>query len=116
MFEEATLYRQSEVPTVLTHHPDAKSDNCKGSDRAQRLSQLETVQYWHAAHATFVRQWVAPGYIKKQPPATCRRWFLYSEYKDGQGNNCYTQKSFRSLSDAVHYAEVVTTKLPLPGL
>lgn len=99
MLEETAPYRQAERPCSGKEQPNTCKDNL-----ALALSQFEVVLYWHQVHQCFIRQWLAVGYIKNKQATIFRRWFLYSEYQDGHGNNHYVQHLFKSLDDALAFA------------
>lgn len=107
MFEEATLYRRSEIPIPLIDQADTNS-------RSLKLSAFETVRYWHQRHHIWIRQWLATGTVKSEQAAGDKRWVLYSEYQNRQGNNAYLQKSFSSLESALAYSEsdILTMQFP----
>ena len=106
MFEEATLYSQSEIPISPTNHP---------SKPLSKLSEFEVVCYWHQRHQIYIRQWLTIGYVKSKPSGSRKRWFLYSEYLDRQGNNTYIKNSFSSLDAALQYAESNILTMQLSG-
>lgn len=100
MFEETMRHSEPEVAPSPQNIPNTTKDN-----RSLALSRFEAVFYWHPTHQRFIRQWLAQGYTKNKQTAIYRKWFLYSEYQDKQGNNHYVQHLFGSLDDALAYAE-----------
>lgn len=108
MFEEATLYRQSAIPTSLI-------DQAYTNNRSLKLSEFEIVRYWHQRHQIDIYQWLATGYVKSKQTGYCRQWTLYSEYQDRRGNNAYIQSTFSSIESALTYAESDLLTMHLPG-
>lgn len=116
MFEEATLYSHSEyrhsklsyseAPAIVANHIDSDS---------LILSAFEVVRYWQQRHQIWVHQWLAIGRVKSKQTGHNKRWFLYSEYSDKQGNSAYLQHSFGSLQSALAYAESEILTMRLPG-
>lgn len=104
MFEEATLYHQSEIPVTHADH----------SHHAHQLAAFEALRYWHPRHQIWIRQWLAAGLVKRGQSNCNKNWVLYTEYQDKLGNNTYTQNSFNQLKDALKYAEsdILLTQLP----
>ncbi len=135
MFEEATLYRSSQrhpsknktfdnsnlapSPTVITLLQKAFPVKKANQNLSLHLTQFKTISCWHDIHQCMIHLWIAPGKVKQKrhltdPIQVENKWFLYIEYKDKSGNNCYVQHSYRSSKDAIVYAETkaLTEKLP----
>ena len=111
MFEESTLYYQSEIPA-----PKTSPSNNDRTLRASKLSRFEVVPYWHTKHKIYVRQWLAAGSTIKKPSNSLKKWFLVTEYQDKQGNNFYVKHTFTSLDSALEYAEFKIPVEQLPEL
>lgn len=107
MFEEARLYRQSEIPISLV-------DQANANNHSLKLLECEVVRYWHQRHQIYIYQWLATGYVKSKQVGLCKKWVLYSEYKDRRGNNAYIQSTFNSLESALTFAESDALSIHLP--